>query len=247
MISAFAMYSRIPVPQIEWKEENRRYALCFLPLIGAVIGGLIWLWAYFCGCFELNEFVFGAGAMFIPLFITGGIHMDGFCDVSDALASYAPKEKALEIMSDSRVGAFGAMRAAAYLIIQTAFFSAAHTRALSAVCIGAVLSRALSGLIAVTAPCAKHEGTLQSFVKPAHKAVVIVTLSLTAAACIAAMVVLSELAGVFGAAGALLTVVYYLTVCIKRFGGITGDTAGWFLQLCELAVLIFAVIGEKIF
>ena len=38
--SAFLMYSRIPMPQVEWKEENRRYALCFFPLIGAVIGAV---------------------------------------------------------------------------------------------------------------------------------------------------------------------------------------------------------------
>ncbi|MBQ1398379.1 MAG: adenosylcobinamide-GDP ribazoletransferase, partial [Clostridia bacterium] len=39
--SAFLMYTRIPMPQVEWREENRRYSLCFFPLCGAVIGGLL--------------------------------------------------------------------------------------------------------------------------------------------------------------------------------------------------------------
>jgi len=37
---AFSTYSRIPVPQVEWLEENRKYSMCFFPLIGAVIGWL---------------------------------------------------------------------------------------------------------------------------------------------------------------------------------------------------------------
>ena len=35
---AFAMFSRIPMPRIEWKKENMRYMLCALPLVGAAIG-----------------------------------------------------------------------------------------------------------------------------------------------------------------------------------------------------------------
>ena len=45
LFSAFLMYSRIPVPQVEWKEENRRYSLCFFPVIGVVLGIIqILLW-----------------------------------------------------------------------------------------------------------------------------------------------------------------------------------------------------------
>ena len=41
---AFSTYSRIPVPQVEWTEENRRYAMCFFPLVGAVLGLILWGW-----------------------------------------------------------------------------------------------------------------------------------------------------------------------------------------------------------
>ena len=46
--------------------------------------------------------------------------------------------------------------------------------------------------------------------------------------------------------GAILTFVYYRVSSYKNFGGITGDLAGWFLQICEMAVLVFAVVGEKL-
>ena len=38
LLIAFSTYSRIPVPQVEWTEENRQYSMCFFPLVGLVIG-----------------------------------------------------------------------------------------------------------------------------------------------------------------------------------------------------------------
>ena len=44
LIVAFSMYSKIPMPQITWTKENMKNTLCYFPLIGAVIGALLWLW-----------------------------------------------------------------------------------------------------------------------------------------------------------------------------------------------------------
>ena len=68
LISAFLMYSRIPMPQVEWKEENRRYALGWFPLIGAVIGGLLLLWRMFCTRFQCGQMLFAAVAVLLPVF-----------------------------------------------------------------------------------------------------------------------------------------------------------------------------------
>ena len=72
MLIAFSMYSRIPMPRMDWTEERMRYALCFFPLIGAVIG------AVEIATFALCE-ILGAGVLFrtclltaVPLLITGG-------------------------------------------------------------------------------------------------------------------------------------------------------------------------------
>ena len=45
---AFSMYSKIPMVQFEWKEEDMRYSMCFFPLVGIVIGLLSWCWWLFC-------------------------------------------------------------------------------------------------------------------------------------------------------------------------------------------------------
>ena len=74
LIIAFATYSRIPVPRIEWTDENRRYAMCFFPLIGAVIGLVMAAWLWVCGALAVGPVLQGAVGALIPLLMTGGIH-----------------------------------------------------------------------------------------------------------------------------------------------------------------------------
>ena len=48
------MYSKIPMPQFQWKDEDMRYTLCFFPWVGAVIGALWYLWKWFCDRFAVG-------------------------------------------------------------------------------------------------------------------------------------------------------------------------------------------------
>lgn len=66
------------------------------PLIGAVIGAVMLGWQWLCNVLGAGDMLFAAGCTVIPIAITGGIHLDGFCDVSDAKASCAEKEKLLK-------------------------------------------------------------------------------------------------------------------------------------------------------
>ena len=107
---AFSTYSRIPAPQVEWSDENRKYSMCFFPLIGAVIGLLLWGWLWLCEALAIGPVLKGAAGALLPVLVTGGIHMDGFMDTSDALASWQSRERRLEILKDSHVGAFAVLR-----------------------------------------------------------------------------------------------------------------------------------------
>ena len=103
---AFAMFSALPVPQFAWNQKNMRYAMCAFPLIGAVIGGL---WCL-CGALPLPMPAKAAGFCLIPVWVTGGIHLDGYADTCDALSSYGDREKKLEILKDPHCGAFAVIR-----------------------------------------------------------------------------------------------------------------------------------------
>ena len=247
LITAFQMYSRIPMPHIEWKPENRRYALCFFPLVGAVAGIMFMLWEQFCIWLGMGDFLFGAGAVALTVSVTGGIHLDGFCDTCDARASWGGKARKLEILSDSHIGAFAAIKLGAYLLLYTALLSELHgTSAAAVAACGYVLSRSLSGLAAVTFRAAKKEGTLFAFTSNTHRNAALFALSFAAAASCCAMAAVSTAAGVSAAAAALLTMMYYHRMAYKEFGGVTGDLAGWFLQVCELSVAAAAAVTYRI-
>lgn len=245
--SAFLMYSKIPMPKTEWKEENRRYALCFFPLIGGVCGGLIILWYYICSKLNIGNTLFAAGCTAIPAAVTGGIHLDGFCDVCDAKSSWGDREKMLDIMSDSHIGAFAAIKLCLYLIIQTALFTEMSDKKLLIVFgAGMVLSRALSGLAAVTFKSAKRSGALHNFVKPAHKRITIASEIFMIILSCFIMVTAGSFVGFSAVLGGFAAFVYYRIFSCRRFGGITGDLAGWFLQICELAILLGTVLSHKL-
>lgn len=241
------MYSRIPVPKVEWKEENRRYALGFFPLVGAVIGGLLLLWRYACNELEIGQLLFAAGAVLIPVIVTGGIHLDGFCDVVDARSSYAEKDRRLEIMSDPHIGSFAVIKLCLYLIVLTALFSQVSSLRITFVtACGYVLSRAISGLTAVTFRSAKSSGSLQSFVRPAHRRITLAMDVFFAAVSSTAMIFLLPVQGISAIAAALIVLAYHRYSAYRDFGGITGDLCGWFLQMCEVMILAAVLFSERI-
>ncbi len=240
--SAFLMYSRIPMPAVEWKEENRRYALCFFPCIGAIIGGVLIVWCCLCRRFSIPPMVFSAVSVCIPVIITGGIHIDGYMDVHDAKACMGDKEKKLQVMKDSRVGAFAVIRLCLYFILQFACFYEMYQLKYMFVVAGTfIISRALSGLAAVNFKSAVGKGSLTNFTNPAHRTITTVVEIVDIAAMSVVMLSLSFYLGLGAMAGAVLTFIYYRYTSYKEFGGITGDLAGYFLQICELAQLMMIV------
>ena len=104
---AFSMYSKIPMPRTDWTKEAMKYAMCFFPVIGCVIGALLYVWGIVGGeTFGYDSFFFTSVCVLLPVLITGGIHLDGLLDTSDSLSSYKPTEEKLQILKDSHAGAF---------------------------------------------------------------------------------------------------------------------------------------------
>ena len=80
--AAFAMFSKIPMPMVDWKKENIKYMMCFFPFVGTAIGILTWLAGGVLGVHvALEPFFLAVILTVIPVFVTGGIHVDGLLDV----------------------------------------------------------------------------------------------------------------------------------------------------------------------
>lgn len=243
---AFAMFSKIPVPRADWDKENMKYMMCFFPGIGVVIGLLVWFYGKLCGFMEFGSLMRGAGFVLIPVAVTGGIHLDGFLDTVDALSSYQPQEKKLEILKDSHAGAFAIIMGCAYFVLGLGVFSEMEMRALPIVGIGYVVSRSLSGLALTFFPCANKKGSLGMFADAAQKKTVRIVLVLWLLCCGGlafwydwklALILLGTAAAVYG---------YYYHVAMTQFGGTTGDIAGFFVQVLELVTACTIMAGGKI-
>lgn len=241
---AFSMYSKIPMPKTKWNEENMRYSMCFFPLIGLVIGALIYGWCYLCSALGFGVLLRLSGILVIPTLITGGIHLDGFIDTQDALSSYQPKERKLEILKDSHIGAFALISCMVYFIIYVGVWSELNMQSVYSLCFGYVLSRALSGFSVVSFDLAKESGLAHAFSDAAQKRVVRVVMFCIAALAGIGMMIVGGAIGISIFLGAIVAFHIYRTTASKQFGGITGDLAGWFLQLCELFMAIGALIGQ---
>lgn len=246
LVIAFASYTRIPMPQVDWSAENRRWSMCFFPLIGVVVGGLIWLWLALCDGLHIGPFLRGVIGAVLPLLVTGGIHMDGFMDVTDAMSSWQTKEKRLEILKDAHVGAFAVIACGAYLLLMAGLLSectAAQGLGLTA---AFVLSRSMSAYAMVALPQAKKQGMLADNARNAdHHRVRLASWGWFAAAAVAAVCGLGWY-GLALPAGALACLGWYAHRAKKYFGGISGDQAGWYVQVTELVGLGLTVLGRML-
>ena len=248
VIIAFAMYSKLPMPRVDWEKKALSWALCWFPLVGLAVGAVLWLWLALAGWLGFGAVFTAALALLLPIALSGGIDLDGFCDTCDALSSHQSREKKLEILKDSHTGAFAIICCGLYLLV---FFAAwcqveAAGRTALVLGLGPVLSRSLSGLFAVTLPNARGTGLLATFTGPMDAARARVVLAVWAIAAAAAMVFLSTWTGIGALAGAALACVYYVATAKRQFGGVTGDLAGFFLQFCELGMVLGAIAAQRI-
>ena len=239
------MFSAFPVPKVEWNRENLRWMLCAFPLVGAAIGLLCWGWAALGAYLGFPALLRGAGLTLIPVLSTGGVHLDGYVDTWDALASHAPPEKKQEILADPRLGAFAAIHLCIWFLADFALWAALPRYEGVPVLLAFCLSRSLSGLAITAFPLAKDIGLAHTFAQAADRRTVwrfLIVLSalLTVGLCLCGW------QGAAMAAAALGVFVYYRRMARTQFGGLSGDLAGWFLQTAELWMLGALVFSQYV-
>jgi adenosylcobinamide-GDP ribazoletransferase len=182
------------------------------------------------------------------VWLTGGFHEDGLADVADGLGGHVDRARALEIMKDSRIGAYGAMALVLALMAKVAVLSmlAAHgiPTLLAALAGAHVLSRWCPLVIVRSLP---HVGdTAQSKSKPLADQITNSTLAAAAAWCVLPLALTAATAGpaflaaAMGASG--LALWWTRRLLARRLQGFTGDGLGATQQLCEIAFYLGAAL-----
>ena len=242
----FSMYSRIPMPQCQWSQENMEYVMCFFPWIGPVIGLLCVGWSFLAQAADINAPLRNAVLLLLPLAVTGGIHLDGMLDTSDALSSWRPVEKRIEILKDSHAGAFAIIICCSYFLLLYGIADSVTAEMMPVYGAVFLVSRSLSAFSVVTFPKMKKKGTVADFSEKARTRRIQITSLVYVLAAFLWMAGWNLWYGGWAMAGAALTFAYYYRMSVKNFGGINGDLAGWFLSVCELVMPLFMVAGDLI-
>jgi adenosylcobinamide-GDP ribazoletransferase len=223
--------------ELPMDKEHLNKAVQTFPLLG-LLQGMIYSFLFYM-LIQYTPFSQLAVAFLlwlITILLTGGIHLDGWMDASDAYFSYRDQEKRLEIMKDPRTGAFSVISIIILLSSRFLFIYeiALNIQLYSYILIAAIpfLSKSLMGTLLLTVKSAKKEG-LGSFFQAAAKpgelwiypVYIIVFLLIFIKMFLQLAIILLAAASCY---------LFYRRKVVKWFGGITGDVVGASVEGTEL-------------
>lgn len=246
---ALQFFTRLPIPawvgfEASWLQHAARY----FPLVGCVVAAIA------AGVYAAAALVLPAPAAAVlstaaSIWITGAFHEDGFADTCDGLGGGMTKERALEIMKDSRVGAYGAIGIVCMLATKLSALAMLPPRvAVAALFVAHPLSRLASTALIWKLDYVRGEGKAKPLAQQmtgAEFALAALTCVLPAACVLAAgwMTPAALLAAMLATAGAAL---WLARLFVRRLGGYTGDCLGAVQQLAEALayVAVLATLGH---
>lgn len=237
ILLALQFFTVIPVNKnlpMEKRSITGMYSI--FPWIGAGIGVIACLMLYF----EWSSLMTGFSIVLLSVVLSGGLHMDGFIDTSDAFFSYKDRLKRFEILEDPRVGAFGVM-AVMFLVIGKVIVISEVLSTESFHWIFVLLipffSRATLGLLFSLTNTAKTSGLAYYFKQKMNANVVIIA---TACHFFIGLSILGWMTNWMVAI--TFAIVLFAFICLfrgwvlKNFGGVTGDLLGASVETSEVVL-----------
>lgn len=243
---ALSFLTRLPVGRLEVEDylaELGRSAWLF-PLVGLLVG-LVTLIAGGLAGLLFGPPLRAVAVTAAGLWVTGLLHLDGLMDTADGIGSHRSRERMLEIMKDSRVGAMGATAGALSLLLRFALLLEIPGGLLPvALLVAPALGRMCITLTAGLWPPARVEGGLGlRFAPQVGRLQVAGALLLGLAIALAAPLALqgveagSLLRSLVAFAAALLAALALARSLAATLGGLTGDTYGAVNELAEVVAL----------
>lgn len=229
--------TRIPIPMYtEYSPREIGKAIKYFPLVGLLIGVILTGIFFILNPFIESKLVLALVIVLVEVLLTGGLHVDGLADTFDGIFSYRDRERILEIMKDSCVGANGALAIIFFVVAKVILVSELGWEFLL---IMPMFSRMNTVVHAGFGHYAREEGMGKSIVDETTKQGTYFAIAF--AFLIGALLIGWNVVWVgFAALGFGFMSLHYIQ---KRIGGITGDTMGAVLELTSLVVLFAGVVS----
>ncbi|KOP79604.1 adenosylcobinamide-GDP ribazoletransferase [Cytobacillus solani] len=240
----FQFFTSIPVPvELPMDKDHLEKAIKTFPLLGLIQGGIYA--SLFYAILHWTPFSVLTAALVLWLagiIITGGIHLDGWMDTSDAFFSYRDREKRLEIMKDPRTGAFGVLSVIVLLTAKFFFMYEITQKALPAtyLFIAAIpfFSKMVMGVLLLKVKAAKKEGLGTLFKNASNKRTLVIYPIYVILLLAAAGILFNHL--LFGMIVFTVVSILFLLILSRKiiswFGGMTGDVLGASVEGMELVL-----------
>jgi adenosylcobinamide-GDP ribazoletransferase len=245
LLIALQFLTRIPVTiKGDVSAENLARSMALFPLIGLFLGATAAL-LHFLTSFVLAPSVCDLLAILFLTVITGNIHGDGLMDTADGFFSGKPRERILEIMHDSRVGAHGVMAGAGLLLAKFVLLGQvpASLKGLALVVVP-VLGRWAQVYGATLYPYVSGSSGTGFFVNHLGKREIGLASAFTLGA---AVLLLGPLKGLGAAGSAFVAAMLVAQFSKRRIEGVTGDVLGTMNEFAELAGLLFLGANLSLF
>lgn len=251
--TAWMFFTRIPLPRrlaawVGYDAELMNGAARHFPLIGLFVGA-VGAATYTFGIWLFTPMVAVALAMAATVLVTGAFHEDGFADVCDGFGASHDPQRVMEVMKDSRVGAFGAIGVALILLLKFAALDSLSdsnddTLVAWLLVVGHALSRAMPVLLIYFMRYVRPEEDAKA--KPMAQMISLpglLTALIWGLAPFGGLFYLYENAWLFalGALPMLLATLLMAWWFRRRIGGYTGDCLGAVQQVTELVFYLHAV------
>lgn len=242
---ALQFFTRLPIPRwVGFEQDWLHHASRYFPLVGLVVG-VIGAAVYAAAALVLPAPVAAVLSTAATIYITGAFHEDGFADTCDGLGGGMTRERVLEIMKDSRVGAYGAIGVVCMLgtkVTTLAMLPAAS--AIAALLLAHPLSRLCATSLIWRMEYARAEGKAKPLAERmtgAEFCIAVLTVALAAAVLLAAGALTAY--AILAAVASCVLATWWLARKFKhRIGGYTGDCLGAVQQLAE-AVAYIAILA----
>lgn len=197
----------------------------------------------------LTPLAAAVGCTIATVLLTGGFHEDGLADLADGLGGSAERERALEIMKDSRIGSFGVLALVLALAAKVSLIAVLAARSPGAVMTALLAAHTVSRfwplVLVYTLPHVGDAG--QSKSKPLADRIARGALAVAAAWCLVPLALMALAHGTAFAASALaasaLALAAMWRLLRRRLQGFTGDGLGATQQVCEIAFYLGAAFG----
>jgi adenosylcobinamide-GDP ribazoletransferase len=239
-LQALSFLTILPVGQtLPTEGKVMARSMAFYPLVGLVIGLLLALGHYLLLFLFPKPLVLWLIIGLLTL-LTGGLHLDGLADTIDGLACGGTKEKILEVMRDSRIGAFGVISLILFLGAKyLALGQISNPSVPYSLILMAVMGRNSMVLVCYRSPYARSDGGLA---KPFSENLRVCEMAFASASALGIAFLLIGVKGIAVFLGIGLFSFGYRLFFMKKLGGVTGDILGAANEMAELLCLILLIV-----